>query len=433
MTKKRPEPKIVKPEDVDPRHDWSRPIMALGQMAVDFEERVNFRRLHDYRLARTRQALAKSGLGAILTFDQHNIRYISSTVIGEWARDKLTRYCLLTGTGDPYVWDFGSAAKHHRLYAPWLRHDHCRAGLLGLRGAIHPDVGLFRRAAEEIKAILVEEGVADMPLGVDMVELPMLFELQRLGIDVRDGQQTMLDAREIKSQDELMLLNVSAAMVDGTYQKIAEALKPGVRESQIVALASHDLYEKGSDCVEAINAISGERCAPHPHNFTDRLLRPGDQAFFDIIQSYMGYRTCYYRTFNVGRATDAQRDAYKRAREWIDTAIDMIKPGVRSDEVAACWPTADKIGFADEMEAFGLEFGHGLGLGLHERPIISRLNSFEDPMEIKAGMVFALETYCPATDGFSAARIEEEIVVTDTGCKVITLYPAEELPVANRY
>jgi Xaa-Pro dipeptidase len=433
MSKKRKEPKIVKPEDIDPHHDWSRPIMALGQMAVDFEQRVDFRRLHSYRLARTRQALAKSGLGAILTFDQHNIRYISSTVIGEWARDKLTRYCLLTGPGDPYVWDFGSAAKHHRLYAPWLHHDHCKAGLLGLRGAVHPKVGLFRKAAEEIKSILEEEGVADMPLGVDLVELPMLFELQRLGLDVRDGQQMMLDAREIKSQDELMLLNTSAAMVDGTYQKIAEHLKPGVRESQIVALANHDLYEKGSDCVEAINAISGERCAPHPHNFTDRLLRPGDQAFFDIIQSYMGYRTCYYRTFNVGRATEAQKDAYKKAREWIDTAIDMIRPGVRSDQVAACWPTADKVGFTSEMEAFGLEFGHGLGLGLHERPIISRLNSFEDPMEIKAGMVFALETYCPATDGFSAARIEEEIVVTDKGCKIITLYPAEELPIANRY
>jgi Xaa-Pro aminopeptidase len=431
--KKNAEPKVVKPDDIDPGHDWSRPLMALGQMAVDFEERVDFRRLHNYRLARTRAALANSGLGAVLTFDQHNIRYISSTVIGEWARDKLTRYCLLTGNGDPYVWDFGSAAKHHRLYAPWLHHDHCRAGLLGLRGAIHPDVGLFKRAAAEIKSLLEAEGVADMPLGVDLVELPMLFELQRLGIEVRDGQQVMLDARELKSRDELMLLNMSAAMVDGTYQEIAAALKPGVRESQIVALANHDLYSKGSDCVEAINAISGERCSPHPHNFTDRLIRPGDQAFFDIIQSYMGYRTCYYRTFNVGRATDAQRDAYKRAREWIDKAIDMIKPGVRSDQVAACWPTADKIGFSDEMEAFGLEFGHGLGLGLHERPIISRLNSFEDPMEIKAGMVFALETYCPATDGISAARIEEEIVVTDKGCKVITLYPAETLPIANPY
>ncbi|MFI5023050.1 MAG: M24 family metallopeptidase [Alphaproteobacteria bacterium] len=433
MTKKRNEPKVVKPEDLDPRHDWSRPLLALGQMAVDFEERVDFRRLHAYRLARTRTALAKSDLGAILTFDQHNIRYISSTVIGEWARDKLTRYCLLSGNGDPYVWDFGSAAKHHRLYAPWLHPDHCRAGLLGLRGAVHPKVGLFKRAAEEIKAILEEEGVAQMPLGVDMAELPMLFELERLGIKVRDGQQVMLDAREIKSRDELMLLNISAAMVDGTYQRIAEALKPGVRESQIVALANHDLYEKGSDCVEAINAISGERCSPHPHNFTDRLLRPGDQAFFDIIQSYMGYRTCYYRTFNVGRATPAQEDAYKRAREWIDTAIAMIRPGVRSDEVAECWPKAEEIGFSDEMEAFGLEFGHGLGLGLHERPIISRLNSFDDPTEIKSGMVFALETYCPATDGISAARIEEEIVVTDRGCKVITLYPAEELPIANPY
>jgi Xaa-Pro dipeptidase len=430
---KRPEPTIVKPEDVDPRHDWKRPLMNFGFMSVDFEERVDYRRLHNYRLGRTRQALAKSGLGALLTFDQHNIRYISSTVIGEWARDKLTRYCLMTGNGDPYVWDFGSAAKHHRLYAPWLKEDHCKAGLLGLRGAINPKMGLFKRAAEEIKAILVEEGVADMPIGIDMVELPMLFELQKLGLEIRDGQQVMLDAREIKSRDELTLLNMSAAMVDGTYQKMYEALKPGVKESQIVALANHDLYEKGSDCVEAINAISGERCSPHPHNFTDRLLRPGDQAFFDIIQSYMGYRTCYYRTFNVGKATEVQKDAYKRAREWIDAAIAMIRPGVRSDQVADCWPTADKIGFTSEMEAFGLEFGHGLGLGLHERPIISRLNSMDDPMEIKAGMVFALETYCPAEDGISAARIEEEVVVTDKGCQVITLFPAQELPIANPY
>jgi Xaa-Pro aminopeptidase len=433
VTKQLREPVIVRPDDIDPHHDWTRPIMALGQMAVDFEQRVDFRRLHNYRLGRTRQALAQSDLGAILTFDQHNIRYISSTVIGEWARDKLTRYCLLTGNGDPYVWDFGSAARHHRLYAPWLHHDHCRAGLLGLRGAIHPNVGLFRKAAEEIKSILVEEGVADMPIGVDLVEPPMLFELQRLGLDMRDGQQMMLDARELKSQDELMLLNTSAAMVDGCYHKIAEALKPGVRESQIVALANHDLYEKGSDCVEAINAISGERCSPHPHNFTDRLLRPGDQAFFDIIQSYMGYRTCYYRTFGVGKASVAQKDAYKQAREWIDGAIAMIKPGVRSDHVVECWPKAEEIGFHGEMEAFGLEFAHGLGLGLHERPIISRLNSFTEPTEIKAGMVFALETYCPATDGISAARIEEEVIVTDKGCQVITLYPSQELPIANEY
>ena len=107
--------------------------------------------------------------------------------------------------------------------------------------------------------------------------------------------------------------------------------------------------------------------------------------------------------------------------------------GVTTDKIASCWPKAQEIGFVSEMEAFGLLFGHGLGLGLHERPIISRLNSFDDPIEIKEGMVFALETYCPAADGYSAARIEEEVVVTDKGCRVITLFPAEELPIANRY
>ena len=261
----------------------------------------------------------------------------------------------------------------------------------------------------------------------------MMFELQEVGLTVRDGQQVMLDAREVKSADEIALLNMSAALGDATYQTIAEHLKPGIRENEIVGIANKRLYELGSDDVEAINAISGERCNPHPHNFTDRLIRPGDQAFFDIIQSFNGYRTCYYRTFNVGRATPAQKDAYKRAREWIDAAIALVKPGVSTDKIAACWPKAEEIGFTSEMEAFGLLFGHGLGLGLHERPIISRLNSFEDPMEIKEGMVFALETYCPASDGFSAARIEEEVVCTPNGAKVITLYPAEELPIANPY
>lgn len=291
----------------------------------------------------------------------------------------------------------------------------------------------MRDFANEIKAILVENGVADQPLGVDVAEPPMLEELKKVGLEVRDGQQVMLDAREIKNQDEIMLLNVAASMVDAVYQMIYEKLKPGVRENDIVAEATKMLFEMGADDVEAINAVSGERCSPHPHNFTDRMMRPGDQAFFDIIHAYMGYRTCYYRTINVGRANDAQGDAYKQCREWVDASIDMIQPGVSTDKVAAVWPKAEEFGFSSEMECFGLQFGHGLGVALHERPIISRLVSMENPLEIKEGMVFALETYCPAKDGRSAARIEEEVVVTDSGCEVITLFPAEDLPIANKY
>ena len=285
MAKKLNKPEFlpVNEDDLKPGHRWNRPLMAPGTTQVDFEERVDFKRLHRYRLARTRQALANSGFGAMLCFDQYNIRYISSTVIGEWARDKLIRYSLLTGTGDPWVWDFGSAARHHRIYCPWLHEDHIRAGNPGMRGAIGPEVGLFKQAAKEIKDILKKEGVGDMPLGLDICEPGMLFALQEAGIEVRDGQQMMLAAREIKSHDEITLLNIASSMVDGVYQDIAAELKPGVKESQIVALATKRLYEMGSDCVEAINSISGERCSPHPHNFTDRLIRPGDQAYFDII------------------------------------------------------------------------------------------------------------------------------------------------------
>ncbi|HEY9447300.1 MAG TPA: M24 family metallopeptidase, partial [Burkholderiales bacterium] len=336
-------------DPLDPSYRWDRPLQAPGRMQVDFEERVDFRRLHEYRLARTRQALAKSKLGAVLVFDQINMRYISSTVIGEWARDKLTRWCLLTGNGEPWVWDFGSAVRHHKLYCPWLPRNHVIPGLTGLRGAVNPRVGLFEDMAQQIKDILVQEGVAGMPLGIDVVEPPFLFALQKLGVKVMDGQQVMLDAREIKSYDEITLLNTAAAMGDGVYQDIFEALKPGIRENEIVAMATKRLYEMGSDCVEAINAIAGERCSPHPHNFTDRLIRPGDQAFFDIIQSFMGYRTCYYRTFNVGRATGPQRTAYRKAREWMDKAIELLKPGMSSDKIARALPEAKEIGFASEM------------------------------------------------------------------------------------
>src|SRR5216110_2497867 len=225
------EPRLVLADDIDPRHQWNRPLQAPGHTQVDFEDRLDFRRLHSYRVARVREALAASGLGALLSFDQHNIRYTTSTVIGEWARDKLLRYSLITGNGEPYIWDFGSAAKHHKLYAPWLKIDHCRAGMLGMRGAVGSDLTLFKNAAKEIKSILKAEGVAKMPVGVDVVEPPMLFALQEQGIEVRDGQQVMLQAREVKNIDELTLLNMAAAMVDGVYTDIAEALKPSVQES----------------------------------------------------------------------------------------------------------------------------------------------------------------------------------------------------------
>ena len=163
---------------------------------------------------------------------------------------------------------------------------------------------------------------------MDVPDVTTLLALQRAGLEIVDSQPVMLEARKIKTEDELALLDHAAGIVDAVYEEIYRMLRPGVKESEVVAAAMRLLFELGSEHVEAINAISGDRCNPHPHTFSDRLIRPGDQAFFDIIHSFMGYRTCYYRTFNVGYATPSQLDAYKRCREWLDAAIELVRPGV---------------------------------------------------------------------------------------------------------
>jgi Xaa-Pro aminopeptidase len=397
---------------------------TYGTMAVDWEERANFDRLREERLARAKQYLHDSDLGALLCFDSANIRYITATHIGTWSIDKLTRFCLLTREAEPIMWDFGSAARHHKLFCPWLGEERSRAGISTLRGSM---LGRAESVAEKIRAELQEHDLLDEPLGVDVIELPVLFALQQAGITVADGQALMQDIRKIKTQDEITLLNTACSMVDAAYDELYRSIKPGIRENDCVALVNRVLYELGSEHVEGVNAISGERCSPHPHVFTDRVLRPGEPAYFDILHSYNGYRTCYYRTFAVGSASRDLVDAYKHCRDILDRAIALVRPGTTTAEVVSVWPEAHEFGFADEEAAFALQYGHGIGLSIWEKPVFSRLASFEYPEVIEEGMVFALETFWPSKDGWSAARIEEQLVVTADGCEVITRFPAEEL------
>jgi Xaa-Pro aminopeptidase len=401
-------------------------------MGVDWEQRIDFPKLRRDRLKRAKAALQESDLGALLLFDPNNIRYVTSTHIGEWARDKNARYVLLARDSDPILWDFGSAARHHRLYAPWLPEGSFQAGVTPMRGAMPDETGIPDLLGNRIASELRERGLEREPLGIDMTDMVALEALQRAGLTTTDGSRVMLTARQRKTPEEIALLEQAAAIVDAVYEEIYRLLRPGVTESHIVAEAQRLLFELGSEQVEAINAVSGPRSNPHPHVFSDRLLRPGDMAFFDIIHSFMGYRTCYYRCFSVGGTNQAQLDAYKQCREWLDMAMELVRPGQTTDEIAKVWPTAEELGFESEESCFGLQFGHGLGVGLYESPMISRLHSFDNPVEIQEGQVFALETYCPAADGISAARIEEELLVTSDGYRVLTKFPAEELLVTGK-
>src|SRR5215471_2374150 len=126
-------------------------LKTYGLMGVDWEQRVDFERLRRERLERARSRLQRSELGALLCFDMANIRYLTATHIGTWAMDKLIRFCLLPQGDDPIMWDFGSAARHHEIYNPWLGEGRSRAGVSTLRGAVE---GRAESVAEKIRVEL---------------------------------------------------------------------------------------------------------------------------------------------------------------------------------------------------------------------------------------------------------------------------------------
>ena len=394
-----------------------------GTMAKDWELGVDYPKMVRQRFERAQNAVKAAGLGAVLCFNVDNVRYITGTHIGEWARDKFDRYCLCPREGEPYLWDPAPPAK--RISSPWIA-DRVAAPVSNLQGALPPSTGAQKDFARQIKKTLVHYGIEREPLGIDLLELPMLRALEKEGVEVVDGQQAMLDARETKTPEEIQCLKVAAAMVDATYYDICKAIRPGMRENELVAIANDRLFRLGSERVECVNSVAGPRGTPHCHTFSDRIIQPGDMVYLDIMHSFNGYRPCYYRTFVCGEPNKHQLEAYELASKWISASIDAIRPGATVDDIARAWPAAEEFGYRDEEEAFLLQYGHGIGLSLWERPIITRRFTGQGSV-LKEGMVFAVETWKGAADGSGAARIEEEVVVTRDGCEVITNFPSHRL------
>ena len=310
-------------------------------MAVDWEQRVNFDRLRGDRLARTKAALAASDLGALLLFDPNNLRYVTSTAIGTWERDKNIRFALVfrDGRPDPLGLRLGGPASPAVLPVA-AGVELARVGAADARRDARRDRRPRRARRDDLRRARASAASTSEPLGMDVPDMTTLLALQRQGH--RDRRLAAGDARGAEDQDARTSWRCSTRPPGSSTRPTRRStgmLRPGVKENEIVAAAMKVLFELGSEHVEAINAISGDRCNPHPHTFSDRLLRPGDQAFFDIIHSFMGYRTCYYRTFSVGYATPAQLDAYKQCREWLDDAIDL-RPAGRDDR-------QDRRGLAD--------------------------------------------------------------------------------------
>ena len=408
----------------------------FGLVGTDWQQRINWDRLRTYRLTRAREAMDKAGLGSLLVMYDENNRYITSTVTPGWCRLKPgLRYALLCQGAEPVLFEQGDIGTQINRHCPWLPEENVRYAYSWIKGAVGP---ASRQQVSKFTNAIVEEmtkyGVKNATLGTDFVDLNIIDSFREAGINWTDGASPMVQARAIKNEGELEAMRIVAAICDGCHQAISEFMRPGMQEHQITAFAMNYLYNiPGVEDVEDIIVSSGPNSWPNWRNFSDRIIQPGDMVIIDMAAvTWNGYKSCQYRTYCVGKQpTDEQKEYYKIAYDWLYRAIDKVKPGATTKDVAEVWPSATEAwGYAEEDQAAANLWGHGLGLAQYDTPVISRIYSLDNPVEIQPGMSFALETQHgkPLQWG---VRVEEMMIVTESGPEITTQFPIEEITVLD--
>jgi Xaa-Pro aminopeptidase len=406
--------------------------MALGKYAVDYEKRVDYDRLRRERLRRAKDQINKDGLGAIVTWDEANIRYMTSYYVTTPLRVLEAQFVFCPRNGDPHLIGGGTPSEVERRM-PWMH------------GRVHPPVGLAKPAAatadhpvlnkvvDQIANLMAEYGVEKEPLGIDGTTLSYLYggAFKKRGIEVVHAKPTMDLARMIKTEDEIELMRITCGNSETAFAAIAEAIRPGIRECDLVAIGIKALYEEGDDHTEDLVCCSGYNTNPYGWSFTDKPIRPGDLIYIDVDgASYQGYKSCVYRTFCCGKATQEQKDLYEECRAMLYDGMSVIKDGAMDYEVLEKWPQSPEYwGYKDWNDIGPYAIGHGLGLTLHDKPFFNQQQKQAGmpSQTFQEGMVLAVETYAGKKGGKDGVRLEENVLVTKEGYELLSRWPIQEL------
>ncbi len=416
--------------------------LYFGPFANDIQERINFPRMREQRTQRTRDMMRKHGLAALILYDTSNMRY--ATAVGgmvptatagiPWAKG--LRFALVFAEHDPIVYEHADIGIQQETACPWIKPENMRCAHSWLGGLAGPNASraAAKKWAQDIKRDLEERGLLREKLGADGLDPYGAQALRDAGITVVEGAEVMAEARMIKTDDEINCLKMAAAITDRAWYKVYEAMKPGVMECELLALAHKVCLEMGAEGIDGHVKSGPTRTWPNYRGSAaiDRIIEPGDIVYIDLYNvSYSGYLTCYYRTFIVGREPTAkEKEWYKQALEWLYGPLEEVKPGKTTADAAKRFPPVSLWGYKGEEYGLLSQWAHGIGLGLYEKPLISRAFSFDDPVPFEKGMTFAIETQ-QGEKGLGGVRIEEEVVVTETGCEVITRFPIEEITVVR--
>ena len=366
---------IGKPHEHDPRRVYS-------TTATDWQGRVDFDRLRSDRLARARMMMEKHDLGALVCFVGENVRYITSVFQGNWKNNIFIRYCVLPRDGEPVLFETaGSDLECAKIDAPWLNGNIRPA--ITWKWAETAESMMAGKMARSVLDVLQENGVEKERIGLDVYDPGAAEALGALGLNLVSAWPAMSGARVVKTPDELECLKISSAIGDTAFWRIEhEWLRPGVKESYITAKVNEYLYEQGFDFVYDIIVASGGNTSPYRRWHTDKVIREGDLVIID--QNAVGpggYFVDFVRCFKVGgRWTPKEKDLYKECYESMYAAIEQMKAGNTTADVAARLPEyAD-----DEFGTVTLQqFAHSIGLSLYEGMWISRAYSLDYPVELQ--------------------------------------------------
>jgi Xaa-Pro aminopeptidase len=413
--------------------------MYTSNQIVDWQGTLDTNRMRRERVARARKMMEEHDLGAILTMDGWNTKYVTGTYTPQWTIGYSgVRYALLPREGDPVLFEQGDIGHLTRIYSPWLPPENIKPSItaggyvsLAAGSVAHKDN--LRLLGKQIHGELDSRGLTGERLGLDVGDIGVIGALEDVGLKpTTDGASAMLDARKIKNQDELECIRMATRIGEAMFTELKEGLAPGVSERELLAAMIARAYNLGAEVYNGVIIESGPATAPNLRHTAGRLIGPGDIVYADVYNTnWNGYTTCYYRTFSLGDPKKSTVEAYDRALKWLNDGIDAARPGNTTRDIASCFPSAQEAwGYEDEHHATANLWGHGVGMALYEPPLVWRGVSMEHPLALEPGMVVALETQDYDGEG-QGVRIEEVIRITDDKPEILTKWPIDEMTVVS--
>ncbi len=410
------------------------PKLTFGPATADWQERLNTDRMRKYREERARMMMRKYGIPVMLESGGVNIRYLTAL---KGFNYPMTRYVLFFAEHDSVMFEHNGYYHQMPDQAPWIKEWRpARAWLTGAPG-LDASRDEAKEFAADIKQELEKRGLLGEKIGVSGFDGIAREALNAVGVkNMVDTRNMMLETKAIKNQDEINCLHMVAAIVDGVWYRIWETLKPGIKDTDLSPVAAAAGYEYGAETAVPGGWRTGPTTFDRGFHQTSRILQVGDLVYGSLCGvTYLGYGSCTYRSFIVGRKpTDKEKGWYNKLRDRIDAIIGEIKPGKTTADAAKHFPPASTWGYKNEAEVLASEIGHGIGIrsgANYDMPIINRQWSLKHPQVFEEGMVIAVESREGETR-VGGVRLENMVVVTKNGAEILDCFPRDEILEAPR-